>query len=100
MGREGPGRPRLRPEAVAGDRGYSFPSLRACLRRRGVKAVIPTRKDQPPQPRFDKDSCRERNAVERLFGRLKARRRIATRYEKLAATYRAMLTLAAILEWL
>lgn len=85
---------------MAGDRGYSFPSLRRYLRRRGVRAVIPSRKDQRPQPRFDKEAYRERNAVERLFGRLKAKRRLATRYEKLAATFLAMLTLAAILEWL
>lgn len=100
VGRRGPGRPRLRPEALAGDRGYSFPGLRRYLAGRGIRAVIPSRKDQPSQPRFDKEAYRERNAVERLFGRLKAKRRLATRYEKLAGTFLAMLTLAAILEWL
>jgi transposase len=43
---------------------------------------------------------RERNVRERLVGRLKQFRRIATRYEKLAANYQAMLTLAAITLWL
>jgi len=43
---------------------------------------------------------RERNRVERLMNRLKQFRRIATRYEKRAATYLAMVTLAAILLWL
>jgi transposase len=46
------------------------------------------------------DLPRERNAVERLINRLKQFRRIATRYEKRAANYLAMLTLAAILLWL
>ncbi|HEX5504777.1 MAG TPA: IS5/IS1182 family transposase, partial [Thermomicrobiales bacterium] len=39
-------------------------------------------------------------AVERLINRLKQYRRIATRYEKRAANYRAMLTVAAIVLWL
>jgi transposase len=42
---------------------------------------------------------RERNRVERLIHRLKQRRRIATRYEKRARHYLAMLTLAALLLW-
>jgi transposase len=100
VGRTGAGRPRLRPERVAADKGYSYPSLRAYLRRRGIGAVIPTRSDQRRSPRFDGEAYRERNAVERAFGRLKQFRRIATRYEKLASSYLAMLTLAAIRMWL
>jgi hypothetical protein len=41
-GRLGRGRPRLRPDRVAGDKGYSHPGIRAYLRRRGIGAVIPT----------------------------------------------------------
>jgi transposase len=44
--------------------------------------------------------CRERNCIERPFNRLKAYRRVATRYEKRAAHSLAMLTLAAVLLWL
>jgi transposase len=44
--------------------------------------------------------CRERNTVERCITRLKQYRRVATRYEKLADTYLAMGTIAAILMWL
>jgi transposase len=43
---------------------------------------------------------RERNRIERLINRLKQFRRIATRYEKRAANYLAMITIAAILLWL
>jgi transposase len=49
---------------------------------------------------FDRATYRERNRVERLIRQLKRHRRVATRYEKLAVRYLAMVTLAAILLWL
>jgi transposase len=98
--RAGQGRPRLRPDAVAGDKGYSFPSLRRYLRRRGIRAVIPPKSDQPRQRRFDKVAYRERNQVERTINRLKGWRRVATRYEKREVNYLAMVTIAAIVLWL
>ena len=98
--RPGRGRPRLRPAAVGGDKGYSSRTARRELRRRGIRAVIPTKQDQRPNPRFDRTAYRERNQVERLFNRLKQYRAIATRYEKLAVTYHALLIIASILLWL
>ncbi len=94
------GRPRIRPEAVAGDKGYSSGLVRHYLRERGIAAVIPTKADHLPQPAFDRVAYRERNVVERLINRLKQFRRLATRYEKRAANYKAMVTVAAILLWL
>jgi hypothetical protein len=47
-----------------------------------------------------RNECRERNQVERLINRLKRFRRVATRYEKRAAHYLAMVILAAALVWL
>lgn len=98
--RRGPGRPRLRPRRVAGDKGYSSPPARKRLRRRGIRPVIPTRKGERLQPNFDKAAYRQRNRVERLINRLKQFRRIATRYEKRAANYLAMVHLAMIMLWL
>ena len=98
--RRGRGRPRVRPDRVAGDKGYSSPTVRRYLRARRIKAVIPTKADEALDPAFDRAAYRERNVVERLINRLKRWRRIATRYEKRAANYLAMLTLAAILLWL
>jgi transposase len=86
---------RRRPDAVAGDKGYSYPRIRAWCRRRGIEAVIPTRSNQPPE-RLDRAKYRRRNAVERCVGWLKESRRVATRYEKLATHYLAMLKLAMI----
>jgi transposase len=96
----GRGRPRLRPRRTAGDKGYSSPTARRRLRARGIRPVIPTRKDQPRQRNFDRQAYRQRNRVERLFARLKQFRRIATRYEKRAVNYLAMITISMILLWL
>ena len=90
------GRPRRRPRRLAGDKGYSYPRIRRHLRRRGIKAVIPTRKDQKRLPGFDKATYRRRNVVERCIGWLKDRRRLATRFEKLAENFLAMVKLAML----
>ena len=47
--------------------GRSDPRIRRYLRRRGIRAVIPTRKDQRRSPHFDKPSYRRRNVVERCI---------------------------------
>ena len=94
------GRPRLRPRRVAGDKAFSGRPSRGHLRRRHIGAVIPTTAQQRRRPGFDREAYRARNRVERLFNRLKQFRRIATRYEKRAANYLAMLHIAAILIWI
>ncbi len=86
---------RRRPEAVAGDKAYSCSWIRAWLSRRGMEAVIPSRSNQP-RVRINKRKYRGRNVVERCIGWLKWCRRVATRYEKLAESYLAMVKLAMI----
>lgn len=102
--RAGRGRPRVCPQQIVGDKGYSYPTVRRALRQRGIRAVMPRRRNQRPDDgryaRFDRAAYRERNRVERLINRLKQHRRIATRYEKHAGHYTAMLTIAAMLLWL
>ena len=97
--RRGHGRPRIRPDRVAGDKGYSSKKIRHYLRRRGIGVVI-ARQKRERRVRFDKDAYRKRNVVERLINRLKQCRRVATGYEKHATHYLAMLALAAALLWL
>jgi transposase len=98
--RPGRGRPRLRPRRVAGDKAFTGRPGRSFLRRRGVGAVIPTQKKERRRPGFDRDAYRRRNRVERLINRLTQFRRLATRYEKRAVNYAAMLTIGMSLLWL
>lgn len=88
-------RSRRRPDAVAGDKGYSYPRIRSWLRRRGIEAVIPTRRDQP-RAHVNRTKYRGRNVVERCIGWLKNCRRVATRYDKLAIHFLAFVKLAMI----
>jgi len=95
------GRARLRPDRLAGDKGYSYHRVRSWLRQRRITPVIPTRDDlddpnQRRDPNFDKESYRRRNVIERCIGWLKECRRIVTRFEKLALNYTAMIKLAMI----
>jgi transposase len=87
---------RRRPKRVAGDKGYSYRFVRRMLRERRIAPLIPTRSDQPADPRFDREAYKRRNVVERLVGWLKERRRLCTRFEKLADSYLAMVKLAFI----
>ena len=98
--RIGRGRPRLRPAKVVGDKAYSSRRLRISLRRRGILPVIPTKVNERRQRNFDREAYRQRNIVERMINKLKNFRRIATRYEKRASNYLAMIMIAVVLLWL
>ncbi|WP_260584345.1 IS5 family transposase [Streptomyces murinus] len=108
VGRRGPGRPRTRPAQVAADKGYSSTKIRAYLRRRGIKAAIPERIDQingrirrgESLCRLDRAAYRRRNVVERCFNKLKHNKALATRYDKRARHYQAMVTIACLRLWL
>jgi transposase len=97
------GRPRCRPVRLAGDKGYSYPRIRAWLRRHGIRAVIPRRKDQRPgdgRVKFDRETYRRRAVVEQCVGWLKESRAVATRFDKLAVNYLATVKLAMIQRYL
>lgn len=109
--RLGRGRPRTRPDAVIGDKAYSSRAIRAELRSRGVKVVIPQPSDQIAHrkkrgsaggrpPAFDPKVYKGRNVIERSFNDHKQWRGIATRYDKLATVYRGAVVLRAITIWL
>ena len=100
-----PGRPRRRFEVVAGAKGYDSRAVRQAIAARGSTPLIPRRKRTDgsyPQSAdgFDKIQYKRRNVVERLIGRIKECRRVATRYDKLAETFRGFVLLAFIRIWL
>lgn len=106
----GGGRPRTCPDAVLADKAYASGVNRRMLRVRGIRAVIPEKSDQIAArnrkgskggrpPAFDADAYKNRNVVERSFALVKQWRGIATRYDKLAITYRAGAVLHACLTW-
>ncbi|WP_345943373.1 IS5 family transposase [Streptomyces sp. SID8352] len=109
--RAGAGRPRRRPDTVIADKAYSSRAIRQVLRGRGIRTVIPERADQKANrvrrgkaggrpPAFDRELYKARNMVERCFNRLKQFRAIATRFDKLAARYKAGVHLASLILWL
>lgn len=88
------------PDAVAGDKAYSTIGFRNWLTAHEIEPVIPYRDNESGPKSYDREAYRERPIVERTINRLKRYRRIATRYEKRAAAYLAMVTIACIFEWI
>jgi transposase len=87
------------PRWVVGDRGYSSGAFRELIWSSGARPAIPTRSNEAAVacPDFIYNN---RNLVERLWGRLKEWRAVATRYEKTAASFLGVLCLAATADWL
>ena len=98
--RPGRGRPRVRPDRVVGDKGYTGRRHRAYCRRRGIRYTIPRRSTECRRGPFDRATYRLRNRVERLINRCKQFRSLATRYDKRAGHYRALWVIAATILWL
>lgn len=85
----------LSPGYVVADKGYDSDPLRAAIRRRGAKPVIPSRRGHRRR-RCDRARYKLRNRIERFFNRLKHCRRVATRYDKLDRNYEGFLCLASL----
>ena len=99
-----PGRPRRRFQTVSGDKGYDIPRVRQAIAERGSIPLIAHKKLPGGSYRtgaegFDKSRYKRRNVVERLIGKLKEYRRIATRYDKLADSFRCFVLIGFIRIW-
>ena len=88
------------PEAFLADKAYDADDLISALNARGITPVIPSKANRLVQRKTDFALYRERNLVERFFGKLKGFRGIATRYDKLASTFLAAIQLVSVLFWL
>lgn len=86
---------------VNGDKGYDSDAVRRKIERLGAAPNIPPRRNRRWKNCFSPALYRERNAIERMFARLKDFRRIATRYDRLAQIFLAAVCLAAtVCYWL
>jgi transposase len=91
----------LRPRTMLlADRGYDADWIRALASEQGAWANIPPKRNRKEAICFSPYLYRARNLVERFFNKIKQCRRIATRYDRLAANYLAFIKLASIRIWL
>jgi len=86
----------LRPQRLVADKGYTSQAFRRYLHQKHVCCTISRRSNERRRGPFEKSYYRKGNVIERLINRLKQFRRIATRYEKRAANFSAMITIVSI----
>ena len=82
------------------DRGYDAHWIKTFVSQHGAWANIPPKRNRKEPICFSPHLYRARNLVERFFNKIKQCRRVATRYDKLAANYLAFIQLASIRLWL
>ena len=83
------------------DRGYDADCFRETLVDKGTKPCIPDRKSRKKTIKYDKRRYKRSNSIERMFGRLKDWRRVATRYHRSPTVFLYTIALAAtVIFWL
>jgi transposase len=88
-------------EILHGDKGYDSDAIGRQVERDGATPNIPPKANRKWKNRFSPFLDRKRNAIERMFRRLKDFRRIATRYDRNAANFLAAVCIAAtVSHWL
>ena len=92
--------PLRKPKALLADKGYDGDRFRENLLLRGILPIIPPRSNRKTPVHPDYRRYKDRNRVERMFGKLKQQRRIATRYDKTVLSFESFLNLAAARLWL
>jgi transposase len=90
----------LPAKAVMADTAYDSDDLRQKIAQKGAVAVIPNNPSRACKHPLDEHLYAERHLIECCFSKLKQFRRVATRFEKTARNYLAVVTLAAIVLWL
>ena len=87
-------------QVLLADRAYDSDALRQSLAEQGAWANIKPLQNRKNVPPFSAFLYRYRNLVERFFNKLKHFRAVATRYEKHAANYLALVKLASVKIWM
>ena len=81
------------------DKGYDSDAIRRQIEAKGTAPNIPPKANRVWKPCFSPVLYRGRNAIERMFCRLKDFRRVATRYDRIATNYLAAVCLAATVSY-
>lgn len=89
-----------KPDFVLADKGYDADYIIDKIKTTGAEPVIPPRLNRLEQREYNKEIYKERNIIERLFGKMKHFRRFATRYDKLSINFEAFIYFIAIWIWL
>ena len=87
-------------QAVLADKAYDAGYIVEAAEIMGALVVIPPKSNRKVLREYDRDLYKERNLIERMFGKLKQFRRIATRYDKTQSSFMAFIHIASILLWL
>lgn len=87
-------------KALVGDKGYDTNAVLARMEEAGAEAVVPAKKNRCDARKIDENLYRDRNKVERFFLQIKQNRAVATRYDKTASSYLAVVELAYLMCWL
>jgi len=90
----------LDTQMVIADTSYGSDANRAHCAEKSIAVVIPNRPNRTEPVPLDEEYYRDRNKVERFFGRMKQYRRLATRYDKTVVSFLAFWHIAAALDWL
>ena len=90
----------LPADIVMADTAYDSDALRQAIADKGALAVIPNNPSRASKYKLDKHLYAQRHLIECCFSKLKQFRRVATRFEKTADNYLAVITIAAIAIWL
>jgi len=90
----------LSAEYLLVDNAYDAEKFIAIAHSQGFTVVIPPKSNRLVQKDYDQHIYKERHLVECFFAKLKKYRRISTRYDKLAQTFRAVVMIEACLIWL
>lgn len=83
-------------DKVIADKGYDSDRFIETIQSQEAEAVIPPRSNRTKERSYDKEAYKQRNVVERFINLIKQCRRVATRYEKTARNFLAMVQLASI----
>jgi transposase len=87
-------------KAIVGDKGYDTNAVVERIKQYQAEVVIPSKSNRKDEREIDENLYEDRNKVERFFLKIKQYRAVATRYDKKAACFLAVIHLASIMCWL